>query len=126
MMGSSPVGQSHVSVITTMSRSLSVMKSEIASAFPSLHMDCALKRHSFRLEEEEERVGDGEGGKREEDGDKAEEEGESGGSGERDERDGGCAEKGVGGDEEDRGDKRGGGCEGGQVGDGGRKGEVGG
>ena len=66
MMGSSPVGRSHVSVITTMSRSLSVMKSEITSAFPSLQIDWALKRHSFRLGE-----GDGEG--------EGEEEEESGG-----------------------------------------------
>lgn len=78
MMGSSPAGRSHVSVITTMSRSLSVMKSEIVSAFPSLQMDCALKRHSFRLEEVEkgESVGDGEGQGEKEDWDEAGEEGE--------------------------------------------------
>ena len=57
MMGSSPAVRSYVLVIMTISRSLSVMKSEITLAFPSLQMDCALKRHSFRLGE-----GDDEGG----------------------------------------------------------------
>lgn len=127
MMGSSPAGRSHVSVITTMSRSLSVMKSEITSAFPSLQMDCALKRHSFRLgEKEEDGVGDGEGGSGEKDGDEAEGEGERGGSGERVEGDRGFAEKGIGDEDGGEGDKWGGGREGEPVGDGGRRVEVGG
>jgi hypothetical protein len=49
MMGSSPIGQSHVSVMMMMSRSLSVIQSEMVSALPSLRTDCALNKHSFRL-----------------------------------------------------------------------------